>query len=88
MPYYRDTVNDIESIRSTLKHVDPEKIDLADIRDRLGPIVADLEVLMSLRRPHSYKLTWMEDGLVEIEIKMQLDQGTADDMVRKLWLEA
>jgi hypothetical protein len=86
--YWRTRAQDVEDIRSTLKHVDLEDISLPDIRDRLGPIVSDLQTLQSLRRPKSYKLTQLDDAVVQVEIIMELDQDDAEDMVRKLWLEA
>lgn len=85
--YHRTAIQDLEDIRVTLKHTDRVDIDTSAIRDRLGPIIADLEVLSSLRRPRSYKLVNEEDGTVTITIEMNLDEGGAEDMVRKLWLD-
>jgi hypothetical protein len=85
MQYYGDSVSRLENIRSTLKHLDPADISMSDIRDRLGPILADLQVLASLRRPDSLKLARVEDGSVRVTIEMVLDEAEAEDMLQKLW---
>jgi hypothetical protein len=88
--YYQSRIDAINDIRSRIKHVDPENINLDDIRDTLGYIISDLEVLASLKRPDSFKLTRVsEDGMLmtKVEIQMMLDEAGAEDMIRKLWLE-
>lgn len=86
--HWNTSVQDVEDIRATLKHVDPEQISLSSIRDRLGPIISDLQTLHSLQRPKSYKLTWLDDGVVQVEIIMELDEAGAEGMIRNLWLQS
>lgn len=90
MPNYFGTrIQQLEDIRSRIKHCDPKDVNLYDVRDTLGPIIADLQILASLRRPDSYKLTQLHDenaGVVRVEIVMEMDEGDAEDMVRRLWL--
>jgi hypothetical protein len=87
--YYKSRVQDIENIRAALKHSDPGTVDLTDIRSTLGYIISDLQVLDSLSRPDSFKISRVsDDGIMmnKIEMTMLLDDEEAEDMVRKLWL--
>jgi hypothetical protein len=85
--YYLTSLSRLEAMRSRIKYADPGTIDLNDIRDTLGFIIADLEVLAALRHPESFKLTRRDDGLDEIVITMVLPQSESDDLLRKLWLD-
>jgi hypothetical protein len=87
MPYYQDNVQELENIRALIKHADPAEFDLYRIRDFLGYIQGDLEMLASLRRPDSLTLKRCEDGLTEITITIIADEMYAEDTIRKLWLE-
>jgi hypothetical protein len=83
--YYQTRAQDVEDMRATLKHSDPGDVNLSDIRDRLGPIVADMEMIASLRRPDSLKLERLDDGLARVTVEMVVDESEASDMIRKLW---
>jgi hypothetical protein len=85
--YYQDRITQAESIRSQIKHVNPEHISLSDIRDFLGFVIQDLEVLAALKRPDSYTLQRLPDLITRVTIQMDLDDDQAQDLVRKLWLE-
>lgn len=87
MPYYGDLVQELESIRSSIKHLDPTDVPLDNIRDILGHVILDLQVLQSLRRPHSYKLQRSyEETEVTVTIEIKTDEAGAEDMIRKLWM--
>jgi hypothetical protein len=81
-------VQELENIRSRIKHADPEQVDLDDIRGTLGRVILDLQVLESLHHPTSFRLKQVEDGLVRVTIKMKLDPSEAEDMIEKLWLQS
>jgi hypothetical protein len=87
MPYYNDAITRLDDIRSTIKHVDPGQINLSNIRDSLGSIRQDLEILAFLKRPNSYNLEQQDDGTTKITITMILDRDEADEVVKKLWIE-
>ncbi len=89
MTYYQSRVQAIEDLRSVLKHSDPDNVNLSDIRGTLGYIIADLQVLDSLRRPDSFTISRIsEDGVLKskVEIIMIVEEEEAEDMVQKLWL--
>jgi hypothetical protein len=84
--YFKTSAQHIEDIRARIKHSDPGTVDLNDIRDSLGPVISDLEILAALRHPESFQVERTEDGLEKITIVMVLDPGSSADMLRKLWI--
>jgi hypothetical protein len=86
MEYFKGSMQILDDIRARIKHSDPGTVNLNDIRDSLGPIIADLEILAALRSPDAMLVEKTEDGLERVTITMVLDRGASADMLRKLWI--
>lgn len=87
MAYYQDVLLELEDIRSMIKHNDPENVDLEKIRGFLGYVRSNLEVLSGLKRPDAFSLKNLEDGMVQITIRMIIPKEEAEDHVKKLWVD-
>jgi hypothetical protein len=83
--YFKNSIQILNDIRSRIKH-NPDAIALYDIRDSLGPIIADLEILAALQSPDTLLVEKTPDGLEKITIVMTLDPGASAEMLRKLWI--
>jgi hypothetical protein len=86
MYYYRDLIREAELIVSGIKH-NPDGVNLEEIRSFVRVVQQELSVMYSLRRPESFRLDNLPDGMVRITIVMEADADASEDIVRNLWLE-
>lgn len=87
MGYHQDNLRELEDIRSMIKHMDPEQVDLERIRGFLGYVRWDLEVLASLRRPDTYTLQRLPEGMAKVTVSILVPDEDAEQLVQKLWAE-